>query len=71
MPQGRVEWFSDARGFGLLREEVSGREYYVICDALEGGLVTLEPGLQVSFEPGRRGEADVALRVRPSKGQAG
>ena len=68
MPQGTVEWFSDARGFGLLREEGSGRPFYVIFDAVERGEGKLEKGQRVSFEPGRRGEADVALRVRQAKG---
>ncbi|MEW6776143.1 MAG: cold shock domain-containing protein [Bdellovibrionota bacterium] len=65
MPTGIIEQFSRGRGFGILQEEKTGQRYYVIFDAIEGGRDFLEPGQKVEFEPGKRGEADVALKVRP------
>lgn len=63
MPRGKIVWYNETRGFGLLRERGTEREYYVIHTDVEDEAL-LAPGREVAFEPGKRGEADVARNVR-------
>lgn len=51
MPQGRVKWFNDAKGFGFIEPEEGGRDIFVHYSAiLLDGFKTLKEGQQVSFE---------------------
>lgn len=63
MPQGKVKWFDEAKGFGFLSQE-DGPDVYVHAEALPDGLTSIKPGTRVEFgiAQGRRG--DQALQVR-------
>jgi len=49
MQQGKVKWFSDAKGFGFIEQEV-GPDIFVHFSAIEmDGFKTLAEGERVSF----------------------
>jgi CspA family cold shock protein len=50
MPQGKVKWFNDAKGFGFIEQE-NGNDVFVHFSAIGGdGFKTLSEGDAVSFE---------------------
>ena len=49
MPNGRVKWFSWARGYGSIKQD-DGTEIYVCRSAIRGGRQVLEKGQKVQFE---------------------
>ena len=50
MPNGKVKWFSDSKGFGFIAPE-SGDDIFVHFTAIEGeGYRTLSEGDSVAFE---------------------
>ena len=50
MPQGRVKWFNNAKGYGFIVQE-DGPEVFVHYSAIEGeGYKTLAEGQEVEFE---------------------
>ncbi|MBK34454.1 MAG: cold-shock protein [Gemmatimonadetes bacterium] len=50
MPEGRVKWFNDAKGFGFIEQD-GGDDVFVHFSAIEGdGFKTLSEGEEVEFE---------------------
>ena len=50
MPQGRVKWFNNAKGYGFIVQD-GGPEVFVHYSAIQGdGYKTLAEGQQVEFE---------------------
>jgi CspA family cold shock protein len=50
MPQGRVKWFNNAKGYGFIVQE-GGPEVFVHYSAIQGeGYKTLSEGQEVEFE---------------------
>ncbi len=50
MPQGRVKWFNNAKGYGFIVQE-EGPEVFVHYSAIVGeGYKTLTEGQEVEFE---------------------
>jgi len=50
MPQGKVKWFNDAKGFGFIEQE-NGEDVFVHFSAIQGdGFKSLAEGQAVSFE---------------------
>ena len=50
MPQGRVKWFNNAKGYGFIVQE-GGPEVFVHYSAIQGeGYKTLAEGQEVEFE---------------------
>ena len=50
MPQGRVKWFNNAKGYGFIVQE-GGPEVFVHYSAIQGeGYKTLSEGQEVKFE---------------------
>ncbi len=48
---GRVKWFNDAKGIGIIKEDLTNREVYVHFSAIEAeGFKTLAENDKVSFE---------------------
>ncbi|MDG2306342.1 MAG: cold shock domain-containing protein [Candidatus Binatia bacterium] len=50
MPQGRIKWFNNAKGYGFIVQD-GGPEIFVHYSAIEGeGYKTLAEGQEVEFE---------------------
>lgn len=50
MPEGKVKWFNEKRGFGFIEQE-DGSDIFVHYSAIEGaGFKTLREGQKVTFE---------------------
>jgi CspA family cold shock protein len=50
MPQGKVKWFSDQKGYGFISQD-NGEDVFVHHSSIEGdGFKTLAEGQLVEFE---------------------
>ena len=50
LPEGRVKWFNDAKGFGFIEQD-GGDDVFVHFSVIEGdGFKTLSEGEEVEFE---------------------
>ncbi len=51
MPQGKVKWFDEAKGYGFIVPNEGGKEVFVHYSSIEGnGFKTLKEGDTVSYE---------------------
>jgi CspA family cold shock protein len=51
LARGKVKWFNDAKGFGFIEQEESGKDIFVHFSAIqEEGFKTLREGQEVSFD---------------------
>lgn len=51
MPQGKVKWFDEAKGYGFIVPNEGGKEVFVHYSSIEGnGFKTLKEGDLVSYE---------------------
>ena len=51
MPQGRVKWFNDLKGFGFIEPDGGGPDVFAHFSAIQmEGFKTLKEGARVSFE---------------------
>ena len=50
MPEGKVKWFNEKKGFGFIEQD-GGKDLFVHYTAIRGdGFKTLSEGQRVSFE---------------------
>jgi CspA family cold shock protein len=67
VPSGTVKWFNEARGYGFIKPDNSGRNVFVhVKEIQKAGYSSLVDGAQVEFDiVERRGrEAAQNLRVK-------
>lgn len=65
MPQGRVKWFNNAKGYGFIVQE-GGPEVFVHYSAIQGeGYKTLTEGQEVDFEIADSDKGPQATDVTP------
>lgn len=63
MPEGRVKWFNEKKGYGFIETEEQG-DVFVHYSAIEAeGFRTLSEGDRVSFEVERSPKGPQAIRV--------
>jgi len=73
MPEGRVKWFNDLKGFGFIEPDGGGPDIFAHFSAIEmEGFKTLKEGARVSFEVehGPKGLLAQHIRKEPSEPDA-
>ncbi|UCF67782.1 MAG: cold-shock protein [Acidobacteriota bacterium] len=67
MPQGKVKWFNDAKGYGFISQD-NGPDVFVHHTAIEGdGFKSLSEGEVVEFEVVESPKGLQASQVRRQK----
>lgn len=63
MIRGKVRWFNDAKGYGLIECDEVDDAIYVHFSALQDGHETLRPGDEVDFDIAEASNGDDAPRA--------
>jgi CspA family cold shock protein len=64
MPEGKVKWFNDKKGFGFIEQD-GGGDLFVHHSSIQGeGYKSLAEGDRVSFDVGKGAKGLAAENVR-------
>ena len=66
MPEGRVKWFNEKKGFGFIEVDGQDKDVFIHHSAINmQGFRTLQEGQRVSFdiEQGKKGPAAVNVKA--------
>lgn len=65
MPQGKVKWFNDLKGFGFIEPDGGGPDVFAHFSAIDmEGFKTLKEGARVSYEVNEGPKGLLAQRIR-------
>jgi CspA family cold shock protein len=64
MPEGKVKWFNDSKGFGFIEQD-GDKDLFVHHSSIQGeGFKSLAEGDRVSFDVGKGAKGPAAENVR-------
>jgi len=65
MPEGKVKWFNNSKGYGFIEQDNGGKDLFVHHSAIQGeGFKTLADGDRVSFDVVEGAKGPAAENVR-------
>ena len=71
MPNGKVKWFNDLKGFGFIEPDEGGPDVFAHFSAIDmDGFKTLKEGSRVSFEVNQGPKGLLAMKIRTVAGDA-
>lgn len=65
MPQGKVKWFNDLKGFGFIEPDGGGPDVFAHFSAIDmDGFKTLKEGSRVMYEVNQGPKGLLAIHIR-------